>query len=44
MEEWMASWEKLGFPKLREANLQSIEIVGKKLLVEAGVEEEEAAL
>jgi len=44
MEEWMASWEKLGFPKLREASLQSIEIVGKKLLVEAGVEEEEAAL
>ena len=44
MEEWMASWEKLGFPELREASLQSIEIVGKKLLVEAGVEEEEAAL
>ena len=44
MEEWMASWEKLGFPKLREASLQSIEIVGRKLLVEAGVEEEEAAL
>ena len=44
MEEWMASWEKLGFPKLREASLQSIEIVGKKLLVEAGVEEEEADL
>ena len=44
MEEWTASWENLGFPKLREASLQSIEIAGKKLLVEAGVEEEEAAL
>ena len=44
MEEWTASWENLGFPKLREASLQSIEIVGKKLLMEAGVEEEEAAL
>ena len=44
MEDWIASWENLGFPKLREASLQSIEIVGKKLLVEAGVEEEEAAL
>ena len=44
MEEWTASWENLGFPELREASLQSIEIVGKKLLVEAGVEEEEAAL
>lgn len=44
MEEWTASWENLGFPKLREASLQSIEIPGKKLLVEAGVEEEEAAL
>ena len=44
MAEWTASWENLGFPKLREADLQSIEIVGKKLLVEAGVEEEEAAL
>ena len=44
MEEWTASWENLGFPKLREASLQNIEIQGKKLLVEAGVEEEEAAL
>ena len=44
MAEWTASWENLGFPKLREAGLQSIEIVGRKLLVEAGVEEEEAAL
>ena len=44
MEDWMASWEGLGFPKLKEASLQSIEIRGKKLLVEAGVEEEEAAL
>lgn len=44
MAEWTASWENLGFPKLREADLQSIEIVGKKLLVKAGVEEEEAAL
>ena len=44
MEDWMASWEGLGFPKPKEASLQSIEIRGKKLLVEAGVEEEEAAL
>ena len=44
MEDWMASWEGLGFPKLREASLQKIETTGKKLLVEAGVEEEEAAL
>lgn len=40
----MASWEGLGFPKLKEASLQKIETTGKKLLVEAGVEEEEAAL
>ena len=44
MEEWIASWEALGFPKLRDASLQKIETTGKKLLVEAGVEEEEAAL
>lgn len=44
MEDWMASWEGLGFPKLKEASLQKIETTGKKLLVEAGVEEEEAAL
>ena len=44
MEDWMASWEALGFPKLRDASLQKIEITGKQLLVEAGVEEEEAAL
>ena len=44
MEDWMASREALGFPKLRDASLQKIEIRGKKLLVEAGVEEEEAAL
>ena len=44
MEDWMASWEALGFPKLKEASLQKIETTGKKLLVEAGVEEEEAAL
>ena len=44
MEDWTASWEALGFPKLKEASLQKIEITGKKLLVEAGVEEEEAAL
>ena len=44
MEDWMASREALGFPKLRDASLQKIEITGKKLLVEAGVEEEEAAL
>lgn len=44
MEDWMASWEDLGFPKLKEASLQKIETTGKKLLVEAGVEEEEAAL
>ena len=44
MEDWIASWEGLGFPKLKEANLQKIETTGKKLLVEAGVEEEEAAL
>ena len=44
MEDWIASWEGLGFPKLREASLQKIETTGKKLLVEAGVEEEEAAL
>lgn len=44
MEDWIASWEGLGFPKLKEASLQKIEIRGKKLLVEAGVEEEEAAL
>lgn len=40
----MASREALGFPKLKEASLQKIETTGKKLLVEAGVEEEEAAL
>ena len=44
MEDWMASREALGFPKLKEASLQKIEIRGKQLLVEAGVEEEEAAL
>ena len=44
MEDWMASREGLGFPKFKEASLQKIEIRGKKLLVEAGVEEEEAAL
>ena len=44
MEDWMASREGLGFPKFKEASLQKIEITGKKLLVEAGVEEEEAAL
>lgn len=44
MEDWIASWEALGFPKFKEASLQKIEIRGKKLLVEAGVEEEEAAL
>ena len=44
MEDWTASWEGLGFPKLKEASLQKIETTGKKLLVEAGVEEEEAAL
>ena len=44
MEDWIASWEGLGFPKLKEASLQKIETTGKKLLVEAGVEEVEAAL
>lgn len=44
MEDWTASWEGLGFPKLKEASLQKIETTGKKLLVKAGVEEEEAAL
>lgn len=44
MEDWIASREALGFPKLRDASLQKIETTGKKLLVEAGVEEEEAAL
>ena len=44
MEDWIASWEGLGFPKLKEASLQKRETTGKKLLVEAGVEEEEAAL
>ena len=44
MEDWIASWEGLGFPKLKEASLQKIETTGEKLLVEAGVEEEEAAL
>ena len=44
MEDWIASWEGLGFPKLKEASLQKIETTGQKLLVEAGVEEEEAAL
>lgn len=44
MEDWMASREALGFPKLKEASLQKIETTGKKLLVEAGVDEEEAAL
>ena len=44
MEDWIASWEALGFPKLKEASLQKIETTGKKLLVEAGVEEEEATL
>lgn len=44
MEDWTASWEALGFPKFKEASLQKIEITGKKLLVEAGIEEEEAAL
>lgn len=44
MEDWTASWEALGFPEFKEASLQKIEITGKKLLVEAGVEEEEAAL
>ena len=40
MEDWIASWEGLGFPKLKEASLQKIETTGEKLLVEAGVEEE----
>ena len=44
MEDWIASWEGLGFPKLKEASLQKIETTGKQLLMEAGVEEEEAAL
>lgn len=44
MEDWMASREAQGFPKLRDASLQKIEIRGKQFLVEAGVEEEEAAL
>ena len=44
MEDWIASREGPGFPKLKEASLQKIETTGKKLLVEAGVEEEEAAL
>lgn len=44
MEDWIASWEGLGFPKFKEASLQKIETTGKKLLVEAGIEEEEAAL
>ena len=44
MEDWTASWEGLGFPKFKEASLQKIETTGKKLLMEAGVEEEEAAL
>ena len=44
MEDWIASREAQGFPKLRDASLQKIEIRGKQLLVEAGVEEEEAAL
>lgn len=44
MEDWIASWEGLGFPKIKEASLQKIETTGKKLLVEAGVGEEEAAL
>ena len=44
MEDWIASREALGFPKFKEASLQKIEITGKKLLVEAGIEEEEAAL
>ena len=44
MEDWIASWGGLGFPKLKEASLQKIETTGNKLLVEAGVEEEEAAL
>ena len=44
MEDWMASREAQGFPKLRDASLQKIEIRGKQLLEEAGVEEEEAAL
>jgi len=44
MEDWMASREALGFPKFKEASLQKIEITGKKLFVEAGIEEEEAAL
>ena len=44
MEDWMASREGLGFPKFKEASLQKIEITGKQLFVEAGVEEEEAAL
>lgn len=44
MEDCITSWEGLGFPKLKEASLQKIETTGKKLLVEAGVEEEEAAL
>ena len=44
MGDWIASWEGLGFPKLKEASLQKIETTGKKLLVEAEVEEEEAAL
>ena len=43
MEDWIASREGPGFPKLKEASLQKIETTGKKLLVEAGVEEEEAA-
>ena len=28
MEDWMASWEGLGFPKLKEASLQKIETTG----------------
>ena len=44
MEDWTASREALGFPKLMDASLQKIEITGKQLLVEAGVEEEEAVL
>ena len=44
MEDWTASWEGLGFPKFKEASLQKIQTTGKKLLMEAGVEEEEAAL
>ena len=44
MEDWIASREGPSFPKLKEASLQKIETTGKELLVEAGVEEEEAAL